>query len=236
MSVAVTSKAPGTNQSGAPRQNYWRGLHVPFIAPWSGESMPLGTIVRRPGPEGDGIAYADEYSQADRRNGVLWLRAGVARGRGKPFFAEVHALRQRQAMTHLLCQVCGSSTFGRDDERHLFLLRGEEGEPIAEGEKTTAPPICEPCAYESLRACPHLRRGAAAALVGYTPYWGVAGIVYDPITLTPMLSDKPDGLTLIGFDDPLIRWTLAARSVITLNECTTVDLKQELTTAQRKLL
>ncbi|MGW8329399.1 hypothetical protein ACWGLE_15995 [Streptomyces sp. NPDC055897] len=235
VSVAATPKAPGTSKGAASRQHYWNGLHVPFIAPWSGESMPLGTIVRRPGPDGEGIAYADEYSRADRRHGVLWLRTGIARGSGQPFFAKVHALRQRQAIDHLLCQVCGASTYGRDDERHLFLVRGEEGEPITEGEKTTAPPICEPCAYESLRSCPHLRKGATAALVGYTPYWGVAGIVYDPITLTPILSDARDGLTLVGFDDPLIRWTLAARLVITLNECTTVDLEQELTTAQRKL-
>ncbi|MFC4463947.1 hypothetical protein ACFPH6_05115 [Streptomyces xiangluensis] len=137
----------------------------------------------------------------------------------------MHALRQRQAMGYMLCQVCGESTYGcRRDERHLFLVRAAAGQPIVEGEKTATPPVHESCAVESLRDCPHMRKGATASLVEFAPTWGVAGIVYDPRTLQPLPSDDPEGLTFVGYDDPAIRWTLAAREVVTLEGCMTVDL------------
>ncbi|MFF1420614.1 hypothetical protein [Streptomyces sp. NPDC058280] len=121
-------------------------------------------------------------------------------------------------------QGSGRSTFGRRlDERHLFLMAAKDGRAITEGERTTTPPVCEPCALESVRACPHLREGHAAALVQYTALWGVAGIVHEPTTLAPLLSDD-DGLTEVSYDDPLIRWTLAYRTVVTLHRVTTVDL------------
>ncbi|MFD8965096.1 hypothetical protein ACFV0C_08840 [Streptomyces sp. NPDC059568] len=209
-----------------PRQFYWKGLHVPFIAPWEGEKSRSSTIVLRRGRGGEGIGYADELSTVDRRKGVLWIRYGAVRGTGSPNLAGVHPLRQRQAMYHMLCQVCGRSTFDRrSDERHLFLVRDVDGRPIGEGERTTTPPVCEPCAGESVRDCPHLRKGHTASLVGYAQSWGVAGIVYDPHTLTPILSDSKDGFTEVRYDNPLIRWTLAAREVVTLNRCTTVDLE-----------
>ncbi|MFD3909992.1 hypothetical protein [Streptomyces sp. NPDC058603] len=132
----------------------------------------------------------------------------------------------------MLCQVCGRSTFGRrHDERHLFLMAAVDGRPIADGERTTSPPVCEPCAIESVRACPRLRKGHAAALVQHTALWGVAGIVHDPTTLTPLLSDTDGGLTEVSFDDPLIRWTLAYRTVVTLHRVTTVDLDTLVTQA-----
>ncbi|MFK4184373.1 hypothetical protein ACI2L4_10190 [Streptomyces sparsogenes] len=127
-------------------------------------------------------------------------------------------------MNHLLCQVCGESTFGRRDERHLFLARAAAGQPIEEGEKTTTPPVHDRCAIEAVRDCPELRKGATASLVEYTPSWGVAGVVYDPRTLQPLPGDCDDGLTFVAYEDPAIRWTLAAREVVTLHGCTTVDL------------
>ncbi|WP_234313552.1 hypothetical protein [Streptomyces globisporus] len=140
------------------RQHYWQGLHVPFIAPWSAEGILPGSIVRR---NGAGIGYADELSRADRRRGVLGVRQSVAQGAGTPALGDVHPLRQRQAMTHMLCQVCGASTFDdaftRWGERHLFLARAPEGHPFSEGEITSVAPTCLPCAQESISACPHLR-------------------------------------------------------------------------------
>lgn len=151
---------------------HWNGLPVPYIAPWSGERTVPGEIVRRRGIGGEGIGYADEFSQTDRRDGVLWVRNSIAPGVGQPQLAGVHALRQRQAMNHMLCQVCGEPTFGRTDERHLYLVRSQDGRPIREGERTTTPPVHEACAVTAVRHCPHLRNGYTAALVGYSPTWG----------------------------------------------------------------
>ncbi|WP_053686962.1 hypothetical protein [Streptomyces sp. IGB124] len=134
----------------------------------------------------------------------------------------MHALRQRQAISHMLCQVCGESTIGGGEERHLFLLAARDGAPIREGETTASPPIHLACALESVRHCPHLRRGHTAALVDYCPSWGVAGIEYDPKTIQPL---PGSGLTSISYvESDRLRWVLAARTVISLHGCTTVDL------------
>ncbi|MGW7199410.1 hypothetical protein, partial [Streptomyces chryseus] len=208
---------------------YWKGLHVPFIAPWSGEESPSSTLVVINGVGGLGLGYADEVPTIDRRNGVLWKRCSAAPGAGRPNLAGVHPLRQRQAMSHLVCQVCGTSTFdtnfARWGERHLFVVRDVGGQSIHEGERTRTPPICVPCAHEAVRDCSHLRRGHTAALVNRPQPWGVAGIVYDPDTLQAIKVQSPDGLTEVAYDSPLIRWTVAHRDVATLHGCTTVSLE-----------
>ncbi|MFE1768220.1 hypothetical protein ACFW81_28905 [Streptomyces angustmyceticus] len=211
------------------RQLYWKGLRVPFIAPWSGEKALPVEIVRRHGIMGEqGIGYPDEDSRFDRRHGNLWVRMPAVRGVGRPNLGGVHSLRQRQAMSHMLCLVCGESTFGRDDERHLFLMRAPAGQPIAEGEVTPVPPVHESCAIESRRDCPHLRKGYTASLVEHAQPWGAAGILYDPKTLQPLpcKDGDEDGLTFVEFADPASRWLLAARDVVSLHGCTTVDLDE----------
>lgn len=199
---------------------------MPFIAPWSRESQIPVPLVRRPDLIGGGIAYADEIASMDRRNGVLWVRMPAVRGAGEPRLARVHALRQRQAMHHMLCLVCGTSTFGRKDGRHLFLLGERRNRPIAEGEITAVPPLHEECATESLRDCPHLGRGAVAAWVKNPLPWGVAGIVHDPRTLAPIPARKGEELTFLSFGSSQLPWTIAARDVISLNGCTPVALDE----------
>ncbi|MEU0382257.1 hypothetical protein ABZ093_33960 [Streptomyces cyaneofuscatus] len=208
-------------------QFHWQGLHVPFIAPWSDEQHLPITIVRRRGVGGTGIGYADELSHVDRQRDVLWARQGVARGSGTPFLAGVHPLRQRQAMSHMLCQVCGESTYGsgfrRWGERHLFVARAPKGQPLGEGEITTTPPICLPCARESVGACPHLRKGWTAALVERAQPWGVAGIRYDKKTLRT-LPLPSTGLHMAQIGHLEERWTLAMRDAVTLHGVTSIDL------------
>ncbi|WP_329151224.1 hypothetical protein OG275_38285 (plasmid) [Streptomyces niveus] len=206
-----------------PRQFHWKGKRVPFVTPWTGEQTQPGMVVRRIGRGGvQGIGYADEASHVDRRYGALWVRRAAVRGLGEPDFDAVHPYRQRQAIAHMLCQVCGASTHDRPDERHLFLKYTPDGQQITEGERTARPPVCEPCAVESVGACPFLRRGYTAALVGYARTWGVAGLVHDPVTLVPV---DPEGEpTPVELDDPLIRWTLAGATVVTLHGCTPVNL------------
>jgi hypothetical protein len=130
----------------------------------------------------------------------------------------VHALRQRRAVRRMLCQVCGGPTAGSGP--WLFVLR-DVGRPVEEGERTTAPPVCVPCARLSVRACPRLREGYVAALVGRAAVWGVAGIVHHPATLEPVTG----GLEEVAHDHPAIRWTVAHRQVLELRDCTPVDLR-----------
>ncbi|MFM9540093.1 hypothetical protein [Streptomyces turgidiscabies] len=202
----------------------YRGLHVPYVAPWTAEKPFSSPLVRQRGPRGPQIGYSDENPAVDRYEGVLWIRQPIAPGIGRPDFPNMHSRRQRRAMNHMLCQVRGGSTFGRPDERHLFLVSAPGGQLIAEGEKTTAAPVCVPCAVESISACPHLRDSYAAALVGYCPSWGVAGVVYDSSTLQPLPSETGGPLDLVAHDDPRLAWTVAARYVISLHDVSPVDL------------
>ncbi|MFF8618237.1 hypothetical protein [Streptomyces sp. NPDC015350] len=221
-------------------QYHWRGLHVPFVTPWTHEKWLRAPVVRRIGRGGEGLGYADENSTVDRRHGNLWIRYSLARGRGAPDLADVHPLRQRQAMAHMLCQVCGRSTYGKDyerwGERHLVIVRSRDGRPVAEGEITMSPPVCVPCAQESVRDCPHLRKGYAAALVKHFQPWGIGGLLYDRTTLRPDLSavtdepgiktveDPQDSLVLARFANPRTRWMLAVRQAETLHGVTPIEL------------
>lgn len=212
----------------ATAQHYWavRGqrVRVPYIAPWSVESLPPRPLVRHHGREGVRLGYADELPAADRRMEALWVRVPLGRGEGTPNLAGVHPLRQRQCMTFLLCQVCGGPTVGsRRDERHLFVMRAANG--LAEGARTHLPPVHEACAVEAVRDCPHLRKGYCAALVKHTPAWGIAGVEYDPGTLQALAPAAGEELAYVAYDDePRIRWVLAAREVISLHGVTTVDI------------
>ncbi|MEU3434038.1 hypothetical protein [Streptomyces sp. NPDC006863] len=204
----------------------WRGLHVPYIAPWTAETTLPGQIVRLAGVGGTGIGYADEQPH-DRRMGILWTRQSLARGRGTPDLGGMHSLRQRQAVTHMLCGVCGASTFDADfarwGERHLYVARAAQRRPIAEGERTVMAPVCRPCAVESVTGCPHLRKGWTAALVSYAQGWGVAGLTLDPRTLEPLpLPEKQ--LHMVATDDLAVRWTIAMQMVTTLHRVTPVEL------------
>ncbi|MEU0027434.1 hypothetical protein [Streptomyces sp. NPDC006335] len=209
-----------------PRQFYWRGVRVPFIAPWSGEKQPRVPLVLRPSLLGGEIGYEGEHPRLDRRNGILWVRMPAVRGVGYPRLAKVHALRQRQAMAHMLCQVCGRSTYGREDGTHLFLMADRGGAPISEGETTAMPPIHESCAAEALQHCPHMSDGAVAAWVKDPLPWGVAGVEYNPITLAPIpTARKGQELTFAPYESPRVQWTIAARDVVSLHGCIPVDVK-----------
>lgn len=205
---------------------YWDGTPVPFITGWSREHIPPQPLVVRRGWRGTtGLGFQDEASHVDRHYDALWPRMSAARG-GRPDFVTVHALRQRQAMSRLLCQVCGGPTLGtrrpdertrRPDERTLFLVGSADGRPLIEGEQTPAPPLHAVCARLAVEYCPPLGRGWSAALVSYAPVWGVAGLLYDPHTLQPLPTADPTGMHRVPFTDELrLRWVLAMRLVVTL--------------------
>ena len=209
---------PTDGEQEEPSRQSTRPDTVPYISSWSREKMIRPPVVRVAGRGGEGIGYLGESPYDRDRRGVLWVRHTLARGKGRPLFHTVHALRQRRAVLHMLCQVCGTSVL--DDGPHLFVLR-DVGRPVAEGERTTAPPVCVPCARISVRQCPRLRVGHVAVRVGRAGVWGVAGIVHHPRTLEPLAGGS---LEEVAHEDPAIRWVLACRQVLVLRDCTPVDL------------
>lgn len=205
------------------KRRQWRGMRVPYITSWTAESVPQPPVIRIFGRGGEGIGYADEEPLVDRRHEALWARSSIAPGRGEPVFHRVNSRRQQRAMRYSLCQVCGEAAIGwRADERTLHLLGGDT--PIAEGETTTAPPVHPACAVEATENCPPLRRGHAAALVEFSPLWGVAGIVHDPVTLAPLPNSGPrlNELQHVHIGAKQIRWTLASFTVVSLHGVTRV--------------
>ncbi|MBC9730347.1 hypothetical protein [Streptomyces sp. TRM68367] len=209
------------------QQYYWNGIHVPYINQWTAEAVRQPQLIRIRGRGGEGIGYEDEDPVTDRWHEALWVRSGLARGRGRPDFARISSLRQKRAMRYSLCQVCEEPVLDSGaDERTLHLLGGATS--IGEGETTAAPPLHARCALESIEACRHLRRGWAAALVEYSPLWGVAGVVHDPVTLAPLPSPgrRPFELTHVPIGDERIRWTLASFTVVSLHRVTPVSLEE----------
>lgn len=169
------------------------GVPVPYITGYENEPVLRPPRVRRTGPKGSFLGYGGETRYDRDTWGTLWVRQAIApkARRGRARLEEVHALRQRKAMLDMLCQVCGRPTVdGRGEERHLFLMR-DAGRPIGEGETTTSPPVCVPCARTSVEACPHLRRGYVAAWVGFAPAWGAGGGPGSSITRSH--SNRPTG-------------------------------------------
>jgi hypothetical protein len=210
-----------------PAVDHWNGIRVPYITRWTAEEVAHPKIVRIVGRGGEGIGYEKENPVIDRRHEALWVRAALARGRGRPDFARINSLRQKRAMRYSLCQVCGVTVLdSRADERTLHLLGGAA--PIGEGETTAAPPVHPSCAVESIESCPHLQRGWAAALVTYSPLWGVAGVVHDRVTLAPLPSPgkRPFDLTHVHVSEERIRWTLASFTVVSLHGVTPVSMDE----------
>lgn len=207
-----------------PYEEYWEGVRVPWITPWTGEGASrVGPLAPRIGKRFAGLGYQDEKRVDRHRDGVLWVRADRNPRAGRPNFMRVHPLRQRRAMDHMLCQVCGLTVWGtREDERAVFLVQSG-GRPIAEGEVTSSPPVHEACALQAIDLCPHLRRGWAAALVGWAPCWGVAGISYDPATLTP-IGDSDDLIEIPYEAEQRLRWVVAARELVSLHEVEPIGL------------
>ncbi|MER6530652.1 hypothetical protein [Streptomyces sp. NPDC001508] len=196
---------------------------VPYIAGWSEERLLNRPLVRR--CMAPGIAYADETPYDRDSFGVLWARYALRpkQRRGSPRLREVHPYRQRRAMLNMMCQVC--SRMPPDPHGpHLFLLRDSVG-PIREGERTTSPPVCVPCAGISVQLCHALRGGRfVAAWARRVPAWGVVGPLHHPQTLQPIPGAH---MEQVKYGSQWAPWVRAARTMVELREVTPADLDQE---------
>jgi hypothetical protein len=114
---------------------------VPYITRWSAEHGPSEPVTIRDGR----LAYEHERPWDRDRFGVLWMRAPLRRGKGRPEFGTLHPRRQRAAMTRLCCQVCGQPADHTSEG--LLWLTGEDPNdqdswpsPLHTADPRSAPP------------------------------------------------------------------------------------------------
>jgi len=117
------------------------GVPVPWTVSWSGERRM--------------------FLAACRAAGNLAICQDSARGEGKPQFGKPHANRQREAISHGLCDLCARSLIGRTK------VSLSHARPIAHaatfGDILQVEPLLhKECAAVSLRHCPSLKRDIAA--------------------------------------------------------------------------
>ncbi|QDY78766.1 hypothetical protein [Streptomyces qinzhouensis] len=196
----------------------FHGRVVPWITPWSATpALPEPVVLDR---KGHRIAYADESVHDRAYDGVLLARGRGRRGGdagGRPLYEQLDPRRQRRALSHLLCQVCGGQP---PPTRHglLWLLAGPpEDDP--EDVLTITPPICpEPCAVLATEQCPALAHGYTALWVGHPRAWGYRGTLHTPALAR---SEKP---VQLPYGDPRLPWLLADLTVTRLMGCTITNL------------
>ena len=195
-----------------------RGV-VPYIVSWSSEERLPGTVIER---GRFGIGYADEILLDRDKQGVLWQRTSVSPGQGRPLFGQLHPVRQRRAMSRLLCGICGGPP-DQNEQGTLWLIHDfrEDWPGWPEHMAEVEPPVCLPCAHLSVRACPSLRQSWVAVRVGQAPVSGVRGVRYRGGHILP----TPAGEATVAFEDPAIRWILAAQLVRELTDCTVTELE-----------
>jgi hypothetical protein len=215
----VTSGASGRFHGSRSRRGLiHRGRPVPYITQWSGERPArLPMVVRR-----CRIAYADQRPYDRDSQGVLWPRIPSQPGKGRPELGMVHALRQRNAMEQLLCQVCAQPA-DRNNDGILWLL-SEELDNADEDIVTPHPPVCLPCAHASISACPHLRREFTAVRVRACEGAGVRGALYEPADPHPV----PVDAIAVAFGNPLINWVRAGQLLLRLTKYRCIELPEDI--------
>lgn len=123
------------------KQLYWRGVPVPYVAYWTGET--------------------ERFVDFDQHSGGLpALFTRGHRGQGEPVWGKMHEARQRESCALQRCQVCNCKLKG---ERSFGIERPSvtwhEGKVY---QVLTEPPVCAPCAKYSMAHCPGNRRHRAS--------------------------------------------------------------------------
>ncbi|MFJ8140672.1 hypothetical protein [Streptomyces sp. NPDC096013] len=201
-------------------------MPVPAITARAGEEPPPQPLMR----QRTRLGFTDEVP-GDRQYGVPWMRMPIL-GRGEPAYEMIHGLRQRAAMTRMLCQICYGPTPATIGRPGLFLLGAAGGKPICDGEETASPPVHAACARSSVEYCRPLSRGWSAGWVERTPVWGVAGMLYDSRTMTVVPPPEGRSLHRVPFSDDRIAWVLASRLMVTLEGVTPVTDLEDLEDAE----
>ena len=193
---------------------------APYVTTWSAEQDLPYRVVERPG---HGIGFSDETLGDRDTHGVLWHRAAIRNGGGRPEFGKVHPLRQRRAMRRLLCQVCAGPA-DRTDDGVLWLMRDyrDDWPGWPEGMASVEPPTCASCVAVSVRLCPALRRGAVAVRARRFDVAGVRGALYCRGLVAPVAV----GAANLPYDDPNVRWLVASALIRELRDCAIVSFEE----------
>lgn len=218
----MTSRAKKRLRANPAGRPMHKGLPVPWVARWSTERPTAAadfvreTLLAPDGSLSLRLRYADQRPGDRDRFGVLWYRA-ASQTIGEPEFAQVHPHRQRDAMDHPRCQVCGRRLRIEDA---VWMLAGKEIDSEGTGAAMTGqPPLCEPCVEVSVTYCPHLRSGARDAYraASHTPI-GVFADVHRPDLEEPLMGE------LVAHRDPWIGCALARQRVVRLHHVEAVSL------------
>ncbi|MEU8919501.1 hypothetical protein AB0D10_01020 [Kitasatospora sp. NPDC048545] len=191
------------------------GLPVPYIVAWSPETPTPPTVVRRHGPQGQYLGYADEHPGDRHWRGFLLPRETLARGRGHAKFASIHTRRQIRCMRDLLCQVCAMPAHEDGERSAVFLFAGTD-RPV-EGAVIAIPPVCPTCIPTAVSMCPRLRAGFTAVRAQDSRPWGLKGVVHDPLTLDELSGDE---LVPVAFDQLELCWMVGYRQLNSLHGLT----------------
>lgn len=159
------------------------GKVVPWTTKWSGEvPSKEETMVEVWWNDEDWGFEArwveDPFNEnRQRTNAVLWMREGINRT-GEPLFNQINGQRQRAAMLHTRCRMCGESAWS-DQKTTTFIVGPNEILWTGESHLTQAPPVCESCIDLVLDAHPYLREQGYEmyTVLEYWP-WGVIGDVF----------------------------------------------------------
>lgn len=193
----------------------FNGHPVPYSSAWTAEIVPVPRVIA------DAHGLAMPGHDRDER-GVLWRPFALRQRLGRPEYGTVHGPRQRRCMRRMLCQVCGGPA-DRTEQGWLWLLEDHRGEPgWPEGEVTTHPPVCRPCALLAARMCPHLQRGVVAVRAARPLIDTVYGQLYKPGWPAPLPGER--GVFLVR--DPVVRWVLGGQLAVSLMDVTLVDLPE----------
>jgi len=198
-------------------------LLVPYIAAWSREVELDPQVLVDPGA---GFRFEGEVPGDRDRFGALYRRQAIISGdRGVAQLANVHSRRQRRCMTRMLCQVCGGPP-STTSEGMLFLDQDhrQDWSNWPEQLGTVHPPLCLPCAEESVSRCRHLRGSHVGIRVRDAQPWGVYGLQF---CVGPDKRLQEVGKVEMEYGDPGLGWVLASQMIVTLNGCTLVDLDAE---------
>ncbi|MGW1752374.1 hypothetical protein ACWCRD_43630 [Streptomyces sp. NPDC002092] len=185
----------------------------PFIARTTCEPFPdMGEVIAHAGR----VAYGDEMPADRDAQGVLWARQAHAPDEGMPLFGKIHSVRQRHAMLHLLCQICGQEP-DENTDGVLWLLPtvpGQLPEDDGSGITTTYPPVCRSCARLAIRQCPPLRRAHAMLRVRDVQVHGVSGAVF---TLTGSSAAFHQAVDC-SYDSPALATVVAVQQLLRLTD------------------
>ncbi|RZU28306.1 hypothetical protein EV284_6472 [Streptomyces sp. BK022] len=200
---------------------------MPYVLPRTGELGKREPVIVTPA----GVRYADPALTETWRDldGVLWeVREGAPTG-PPAYTAELHPVRQPEAMDGLLCAGCREpADRGPDGMLWLLPLLGAAPDTRWEGVRTAIPPMCATCAELAPTVCPVLGDGHVELRVREAGPIGVRGTRHP----RPGEPGDPDPDALVLYDSPDLPFVVARQAIRELRRTTVVRISKPSVTPQ----